>query len=459
MTWMLQVEKGAIIMKKDALGSIYVYYDKSRCYWRGRIITGQKPDGSYEYKSVHADTEDEVRSKLATIKYMIDNKIDIAEKKTLLYYINKVNKKRALNIEQSSRGRRADTAISIASYPIANMPIAQISEDDILDFLSSISEDYSYSVIDKQFGIVKAAFRAAVKDRVISINLLDDIQRPKSKKQKKKVEALSKSDEIDLIDVLYKELKEYDWSKFKQRDSNYSTQLLLQLFTGMRCGEVNALSFEDIDLDNRRINIRHSVSHCKAYVRKDGTLDFDSVDRDYFLISDNKKKKLHEVTFISSTKTGKSRTIPLDDNAYRVMKNYVDNIYPLLKRKFITDSPHGKVRLLFWSENQSTNKLCPISTSRCNSWLKRIIQKEQICLNTKSAVTSHVMRHTYATRCVEAGVPSPVLKNLLGHQNIHITIDTYYTLFDESKQDAIDITAQYLINNGLSIPDFSSSDD
>ena len=49
----------------------------------------------------------------------------------------------------------------------------------------------------------------------------------------------------------------------------------------------------------------------------------------------------------------------------------------------------------------------------------------------------HVLRHTFATRCIEAGVAALVLKNWLGHTDIHITLDTYSDVFDRMNLGAI----------------------
>lgn len=42
-----------------------------------------------------------------------------------------------------------------------------------------------------------------------------------------------------------------------------------------------------------------------------------------------------------------------------------------------------------------------------------------------------MLRHTYATRMIEAGIPAEILKKLLGHKKIKTTIDTYTTVFDD----------------------------
>ncbi len=45
-----------------------------------------------------------------------------------------------------------------------------------------------------------------------------------------------------------------------------------------------------------------------------------------------------------------------------------------------------------------------------------------------------MLRHTFATRCIEAGVDLPVLQRLMGHANIETTINTYGDIYNYYKQ-------------------------
>ena len=56
----------------------------------------------------------------------------------------------------------------------------------------------------------------------------------------------------------------------------------------------------------------------------------------------------------------------------------------------------------------------------------------------------HSLRHTFATRCIEAGVPPIVLKTWMGHKNIHVTLDTYADVVERMNHDAINLFSVYL---------------
>lgn len=54
-------------------------------------------------------------------------------------------------------------------------------------------------------------------------------------------------------------------------------------------------------------------------------------------------------------------------------------------------------------------------------------------------ITIHSLRHTFATRCIEQGVPVVVVQKWLGHASIVMTVDTYTHIGDEIKRDASDM--------------------
>ena len=54
-----------------------------------------------------------------------------------------------------------------------------------------------------------------------------------------------------------------------------------------------------------------------------------------------------------------------------------------------------------------------------------------------SNVNIHMLRHTFATRCLEADVSITVLQKLLGHSNIQTTINIYGDVYDYYRQKEI----------------------
>ena len=58
-----------------------------------------------------------------------------------------------------------------------------------------------------------------------------------------------------------------------------------------------------------------------------------------------------------------------------------------------------------------------------------------------------MLRHTYATRCIEAGMSPVVLQRLLGHKDISITLNTYTSVLNQFKNDEIIKLDNYLNEN------------
>ena len=56
----------------------------------------------------------------------------------------------------------------------------------------------------------------------------------------------------------------------------------------------------------------------------------------------------------------------------------------------------------------------------------------------------HVLRHTFATRCIEAGMKPKTLQTILGHSNIGITMNLYVHTTEEQKHKEIDLVADAL---------------
>ena len=50
-------------------------------------------------------------------------------------------------------------------------------------------------------------------------------------------------------------------------------------------------------------------------------------------------------------------------------------------------------------------------------------------------VYPHMLRHTFATRCIEAGMSAVVLSKILGHKNIQVTLNTYTDVFDKYRKE------------------------
>ena len=218
---------------------------------------------------------------------------------------------------------------------------------------------------------------------------LEDLRKPNSSKRKKKVKSLAIDEQIKFE----KSLLEY---KVNEGANNYKLQLMIELYSGLRMGEINALKPEDIDFASNVIHVCRTVS-----VNASG-----------------------QSVIKEGAKTEKSmREVPMCDTLKTLLEEALDNM---------TENPYG---LIFYSN--SSGEIIP--TGHVNAFYKRVLKKAGI--KTRG---QHSLRHTFATRCIEAGVPAVVLKEWLGHTDIHITLDTYADVFNSLHNDSIGKYEEYL---------------
>ena len=343
-----------------------------------KTLTQKKNEGTKEFKNRFNKIMNDINqgTYIATNK---DTFISILE--------NHVEQKHKDGITSDRSYRRdLETVIQIKKTckSFINKPIQKITVEDIEKCKSDIRE-YSNSVIDKIWTLISKTFQIAYSRRKIPYNIMLDetLTKPISKKENKKIEALSKEEETKLVNVLNNE----------EANHKYRNIILLQLYTGMRIGEVLALSNDCIDLKNNTLTVYRTLTQDDKYIVKIGE---------------------HTKTYKKRTgvDNGK-RTFPMSDN----VKNIITTI---LKNK--TTNING---LFFWDYNKNTY----ITPNEITSYLKRINKKYSI---SSSSLHSHRLRHTFITRCVENGIFPKVIQNLVGHvEGSTITNDVYTSISND----------------------------
>lgn len=81
----------------------------------------------------------------------------------------------------------------------------------------------------------------------------------------------------------------------------------------------------------------------------------------------------------------------------------------------------------------------PVKNSTYDTMLFKLCDKAGI-----ERFSMHVLRHTFATRCIEAGMKPKTLQTILGHSNIGITMNLYVHTTEEQKHKEIDLIADAL---------------
>lgn len=353
-----------------------IYYSEGKKKWVAQYTTGRTPDGNQKRKTFYADTRKGVKKKLddfikTDCKEITKTDETIASIITAAYdykfHINIIN--------ANTYGRAKETTKRIESHYISKLPIQKITENDLRDFFKGITH-YSNSVIKKIYAQISYAFEYGVNNGIIAKSPLtkEKFPVPKSEKKTKIVRALTIEEQRNFVGVQ----KEHP-------DTNFKAQMLIILFSGMRMGEINALSISDVDMKNRTVTISKTVTRDENYKTMIG----------------------------DTTKTYTvNRTIQMTDVLYSVFDDYLSNHYK-----------PNKLNILFY-HNENIKY---VSTNAVNSQFKRIIKKYN---NTEDTVNSHMLRHTFATRAIETGVNAKTLQKILGHADITVTLNTYCDVFD-----------------------------
>ena len=175
--------------------------------------------------------------------------------------------------------------------------------------------------------------------------------------------------------------------------SNY-IGIVICIYTGIRLGELLALTWEDIDFDKKLINIYKSV--CREI----------KFDDEGIIVS-------KKITIVSPKTKNSNRVIPFCKELGKVLEDWKFECW--LDSK-ITNKRFDDKSFLFKDKNSA---IC--SYELVKQRFERFLAKNNL---KQYNIHLHSLRHTFATMLFENNVNPKAIQLLMGHSNIKTTVHT-----------------------------------
>ena len=286
---------------------------------------------------------------------------------------------------------------------IGNMRIQDVKPMHCKVVLNRMESTYAGGTIKQTYITMGTFFRSMINNDIIVKHPLDGVRYTKP------VRAPN--------DIKYFTVEEQERFLEAAKATHNYRQYVFLLETGLRTGELIGLTWDSIDWKKHTLTINKSLEY--------------RYKNHYWRAGPPKTPKSY-------------RTIPLTPKAYEILKSCYDerttrkesetlsNVLEYLDRK------SGQTKYLLMKDlvfiNYRTGE--PTKNSSYDTHLYKVCAAAGI-----KNVCMHALRHTYATRAIERGVPPKVLQQLLGHASIKTTMDRYVHVTDDSLEKAVQLFA------------------
>jgi hypothetical protein len=386
----------------NAINNMYIWQRPDRLF-EGRISNEGKR------KSFYGKTKVEVKKKAKAYLMKIENGFSEPQKIRLSDYIEYWLKSYKLNkIEPPSYYRLYSVYEHQLKDTIGTKMIGDIKAKDIqrfIDYMANPSDGstrpLAISGLKKIMQLLKPCFKTAIQEGILFLNPCDGVTLPKESC----IQKMTKK-QISLSDDEIERFKSAALDKYKSTSEYCSRDFLVLLLIvnlGLRVGEMLALSWSDIDFENRIV-----------YINK--TLQSDIRN---FEAGEGERKLYSRIKNSTKTNAG-MRVISLNDSVI----SYLDELKKYDKRNNIV------------SDYVSCTTAGTLHRARnLQRSLDRLLKKA----NIDKKVSLHTLRHTFGSYLLRKGVGIEVISKLMGHARITVTYNKYIHTIKEEEAKAMNM--------------------
>lgn len=370
---------------------------------------GQGYDGRvyFEYREyvVHGKTITETQKKMRELKYKLEHGGFVEKNKMTFeqwfrvwmdeYKKNQVKIGTYINYEKYYQGMTKER--------IGDKKLTEIRGEHIQKLYNDlVKEEYAISSIKIVSAVLNGCFQQALRNGLVERNPVKLAQIPRTVEKKKK-QAMTKEQQ--------KLFMEY------AKESYLYNFFAVLLRTGMRSGELRGLIYAlDVDKKNRVIHIQRTLKYENVETHK--------IPKEK-IIKTECQDKGGAVFFTDTPKTASSRRdIPMTNE----IEKYLD-----AQKNYWGFKIERMDRFLFCTEEGK-----PLSRERVQAEINRIVRNIRSDGYEFPRITSHMFRHTFATRAIEEGMKPQVLKTILGHSSLAMTMDLYSHVLPDVKAEEMD---------------------
>ena len=366
---------------KKANGEGSIYKD-SKGRWCSVLTIGRNEEGKLKRKYFYGKTKKEVSDKLIDYKYKnmndmlpIDESINIEQYFRYWLFEYKINEVKSSTVTRYEGIYRN----YIKDSQIARIKLKDLRTQQLQTYYNRLIDDNNItsSTILTINKVLKSCFAQAIKEGYLLKNYCTLVSLPKKSKKE---------------DIVYLTIDEQ--KRFIQTCNGHRLEclFLFALGTGLRLGEILALTWNDINFEDKTVSVNKSIRQ--------------------------------ETIFNNKTETS-IRTVPIPSNIIQKLKQFkiTQN-----KERLSNGELYMPSDLVF-----TTQIGTPINTSNLRKSYSRLLKKANI-----TNIKFHALRHTYATRLFEEGVQVKTVQSLLGHSDINTTMNIYTHVTNDVKNDAVE---------------------